>query len=181
MTRPLWITGLPAAGKTTLALRICTALQGRGVRATLVDSDEVRSALTPDASYSPAERLLVYRAIAYVAQRLAHEGIVPVVAATAHEDRLRRAVRAIAPETCFIFASCPLEVCERRDPRGLYAEARDRAARLGDSTLPGIGTRYEIPADADFVIDTSSIVPNSGIERLVDGFVGAPRRQQARA
>jgi adenylylsulfate kinase len=173
MTRPLWITGLPAAGKTTLALRICTALQGRGVRATLVDSDEVRAAITPEATYSPSERMLVYRSIAYLAQRLAHEGIVPVVAATAHEERLRRAIRAIAPETCFVFASCPLEICERRDPRGLYAEARERAARIGDSTLPGIGARYEIPRDADFVIDTSAFVPNAGIEHLLDGFVGA--------
>jgi sulfate adenylyltransferase len=157
-------------------LRVCTALMARGVRATLVDSDEVRSAITPEPSYSREERLTVYRAIAYIAARLAAEGIVPVVAATAHDEHLRNAIRAIAPATFLVHASCPLEECERRDPRGLYAEARARAALHGETTLPGVGVVYEVPRDADLVIDTSSIVPQAVIECLVDGFAGERRR-----
>ena len=171
--RALWITGLPASGKTTLALRLCTALQGRGVRAALVDSDEVRSAITPAPRYSPDERLLVYRAIAYVAARLGAEGIVPVVAATAHDERLRRAVRELLPEMFLVFASCPIEECERRDPRGLYARAREETLQAGHTTLPGVGVAYEPPPDADLVVDTSCRVPQSTIELIADSFSGA--------
>ncbi len=179
--RALWITGLPASGKTTLALRLCTALQGRGVRAALVDSDEVRSAITPAPRYSPDERLIVYRAIAYVASRLGAEGIVPVVAATAHDERLRRAVREILPEMFLVFASCPLEECERRDPRGLYARAReDEASHSGHTTLPGVGVTFEPPPDANLVVDTSCRVPQSTIELITDSFSG-PRQHAIHA
>jgi adenylylsulfate kinase len=174
MTRALWITGLPASGKTTLALRICTTLQARGVRATLVDSDEVRTAVTPKPLYTADERITVYRVIAYVASRLADEGIVPVVAATAHEERLRRAAREILPGMFLLYARCPLEECERRDPRGLYARARE-GARRPSSTLPGVGVKYEPPNEADLVVDTSTKVPQAIVERIVDEFVGATR------
>ncbi len=180
-TRAIWITGLPASGKTTLALRICTALQGRGGRAALVDSDEVRSAITPSPIYSIEERLIVYRAIAYVAARLLEEGIVPVVAATAHDVRLRRAAREILPELFLVHARCALEECERRDPRGLYARARAREAQHASTTLPGVGESYQEPEDADLVIDTSSRVPQSIVERLADTFAGVSQSHDAHA
>lgn len=181
MTRAIWITGLPASGKTTLALRICTALQGRGVRAALVDSDEVRSAITPTPIYSIDERLIVYRAIAYVASRLVEEGIVPIVAATAHDLRLRRAAREILPDLFLVHARCALEECERRDPRGLYARARANEALHAQTTLPGVGESYQEPDDADLVVDTSSRVPQAIVERIADAFAGAPRTSDLHA
>lgn len=161
--RVAWITGRPASGKTTLARRVVAALEERGRRATLVDSDEVREAITPQPTYAPEERLLVYRAIAYVAKRTAECGVVPIVAATAHEPALRAAARAIVPSLLLVHARCPLEVCEARDPKGLYRRARSAA----HGAMPGVHVPWIEPDDADVVIDTDREVPRSVIEALI--------------
>lgn len=150
MTRVVWITGRPASGKTTLGRALVLALRERGVKATLVDSDDVRRAITPSASYSPEERVLVYRAIAYAARRLADEGIIAVVAATAHEASLRRVAHEVCGAWFLIYARCPLSTCEARDPKGLYRRAR--AATHG--AMPGVHVEFEEPLDADLVVDT---------------------------
>ncbi len=150
MTRVVWITGRPASGKTTLGRTLVAALGERGTRAVLVDSDDVRAAITPHPSYSPEERAIVYRAIAYVARRLADEGVVPIVAATAHEEALRRAAREVCGPWLLIYARCSAETCERRDPKGLYRTAR--AAEGG--AMPGVHVRFEEPEDADVIVDT---------------------------
>jgi adenylylsulfate kinase-like enzyme len=163
MTDVVWITGRPASGKTTLGRAIVEALRGRERRATLVDSDEVRSFVTPAPRYDSEERALLYRAIAYVARRLAEESIVPVVAATAHEPALRAAARAICRGMILVHADCPLEVCERRDPKGLY-----RAARAAPSgTMPGVHVAWTPPLDADVTIDTSTAYDERALAPLL--------------
>lgn len=152
-----WITGRPASGKTTLGRRVVAALEGRGRRATLVDSDEVRAAITPTPSYRAEERAVVYRAIAYVARRLDEQGVIAVVAATAHEPSLRAAAREVCGPMLWILARCPPEVCEARDPKGLYRRAR--AAARG--TMPGVHEPWTDPDDADVVVDTDREVDDS--------------------
>ena len=163
----VWLTGLPASGKTSLARRLVTELAAHHVRATLLDSDEVRAVLTPEPSYEPSERALVYRALAYLARRLADEGVVPIVAATAHEPLLRAVAREIAGDLLLVHAACPLAVCEARDPKGLYARAR--AAPVGH--LPGVHVPYEAPDDADIAVDTSGPVAPAIVTSLVDDIV----------
>jgi adenylylsulfate kinase len=169
VSRVVWITGLPASGKTTLGRRVVDALRARGERATLLDSDEARRAITPAPTYAPDERLLFYRALAFTAASLARNSIVPVVAATAHDAALRDAIRAIVDEPLLVFARCPLEICERRDPKGLYRTARAH----GEGNFPGVHVAFVEPHDADFVIDTSAVVTQAEIDRLVDAI--APR------
>lgn len=154
MSRVIWITGRPASGKTTLGRALVTALRERGTRATLVDSDDVRGAITPHPTYSADERAMVYRAIAYVARRLADEGVVVVVAATAHEEALRRAAREVSGSWFLIYARCSPETAERRDPKGLYRTAR--AATHG--AMPGVHVLFEEPTDADLIVDTERSV-----------------------
>jgi adenylylsulfate kinase len=159
-----WITGRPASGKTTLGSALVDAIVARGGRAVLVDSDEVRRAITPHPTYSADEREVVYRAIAYVARRLrlADVGVTPVVAATAHDPSLRAAARAICGAMILVHADCPLEVCEARDPKGLY-----RAARSGGGLLPGVHVPWIDPTDADFVVRTDRPVPDEVIGAIV--------------
>ncbi len=159
----VWITGRPAAGKTTLGRRLVDALRARGARATLIDSDEVREKLTPEPTYEKGERALVYRAMAYVARRLADEGVVAVVAATAHDPALRASVRAVAGEILLVHARCSLEEAERRDPKGIYRRAR--ATERG--TVPGVHVPFVEPEDADVTVDTEG-----GIDpRAIDGVI----------
>lgn len=144
----VWITGLPASGKTTLAKRIVAMIRG-----VLIDSDEVRSVITPKPSYSQEERMLVYAAIAYTARRLNEAGKIAVVAATAHDKALRARIREICGPIVLVYAKCPLPICEARDPKGLYRRARENE----HGTMPGIHVPFDDPADADLVIDTSHL------------------------
>jgi adenylylsulfate kinase len=163
----LWITGLPASGKTTLARELYREFESRSIRARVLDSDEARAVLTPQPSYSAEERALFYRALAYAAALLAQEGIVALVAATAHEEAYRQAARSLSPSWFLVYARCPLEVCEARDPKGLYRRARADP----QTTLPGVGVAFEEPTDADAVIDTDAPVPASQVRALVDAFL----------
>lgn len=140
----VWITGRPASGKTTLAEQVVAAADG-----VLVDSDVVRRAITPRPTYTAEERAMVYRSIAYLARRLHDAGLLPIVAATAHDPALRAAAREVCGELFLVLADCPLEVCEQRDPKGLY-----RAARAGRGSLPGVHVPFVDPEDADLVVQT---------------------------
>jgi adenylylsulfate kinase len=163
----LWITGRPASGKSTLARALADELRSRGVRATVVDSDEMRAVITPEPRYTPEERALFYRALAYLAARLAREGIVAIVAATAHEAAYRRWARELSPGWFLLYARCPLTVCEARDPKGLYRRARAQAS----TTLPGIGVPYEEPNDADQVVETDTPLAPEAVRAIVDAFL----------
>lgn len=158
----VWILGLPASGKSTLAAQVLETLRGWGWPAAAVDSDEVRRALTPQPDYSPRERELVYRAMAWGAERLSASGVVAVVAATAHRRRQREWAREICGRLHLVWARCPLAVCRARDPKGLFAAA----AADPDNTLPGAGEPFEEPVGAE-VVDTSRPVERGTVEALL--------------
>jgi adenylylsulfate kinase len=165
----IWITGRPASGKSTLARALADELNSRGVHAAIVDSDEVRAAITPEPRYTAEERELVYRAVAYIASRLAQEGMVVVVAATSHAAAYRRWARELCPHFFLIYARCSPDDCEARDPKRLY-----RRARVDEhTTLPGVGVPYEEPADADRVVDTGQPVPPLEIKAIADACLTA--------
>ncbi|MBK7857849.1 MAG: adenylyl-sulfate kinase [Archangiaceae bacterium] len=136
MSRPgavLWFTGLPASGKSTLALEVQRAL---GRPAVLLDSDALRAAVFPDLGYGPAARDRFYRALAELAALLARQGHLVLVAATAHRRAYRAHARRLAPRFIEVFVDTAREECARRDPKGLY--------RAGVA-LPGRGPKYEAP------------------------------------
>jgi adenylylsulfate kinase len=163
----LWITGRPASGKSTLARALLVEMSARGLRARIIDSDEVRAVLTPDPQYTPDERALFYQALAFMALRQAKEGVTPIVAATAHTAEYRQWARELCPGWFLVYARCPLDVCQARDPKGLYREARNNP----HSTLPGVGVPFEEPADADYVVDTSGPLSVQEVRAIVDAFL----------
>lgn len=142
-----WLTGLPASGKTTLAGRVRDRLSRAGVRAVLLDGDEVRRALVPAPGYSAAERDAFYATLARLAALLAHQGQVVLVAATAPRRAHRAQARALAPRFLEVWVSTPAAECQARDPKGLWAAAATGLA----PELPGAGLPYEPPASADVV------------------------------
>ena len=143
----VWITGLPASGKTTLAERARLALGRAGRPAVVLDSDRVREVIAPELGYRPDERAEFYRRLAALAALLAGQGQVVLVAATAPERAHREQARRDAPRFLEVLVDTPAEECARRDPKGLY----QRAAAGAAPDLPGAGVRYERPEQPDLI------------------------------
>lgn len=163
----VWLTGLPQAGKSTLAARLRDALAPRH-SCVLLDSDEVRDALGAD-RYDHGERGAFYRALAALAALLARQGHVVVVAATAAARAHRERARALAPRYLEAWVRTPIEECEQRDRKGLYARARAGQA----PHLPGVGAVYEPPSAPDVVAD------GGHDERALAELVAAVERARA--
>jgi len=142
----IWLTGLPASGKTTLSLSLQARLRQANVASCVLDGDAMRAILCPHLGYSDEERAEFYGALARLAASLAKQGTVVVVPATAHLRSYRQLARDLAPRFLEAWVSTPLDECRRRDPKGLYASAVKSSGRL-----PGIDLPYEPPLRAEVV------------------------------
>ena len=152
-TRIWWITGLPAAGKTSLARALCEALQQQGRMACVLDGDELRRGLCADLGLSEADRRENIRRAGEVARLMFDVGLNVACAFVSPFAADRAQVRDLFPSDCFVevHLSTPLTECARRDPKGLYARARS-----GDITgLTGWDAPYEPPQAAEWTFDTS--------------------------
>ncbi len=143
----VWVTGLPSSGKSTLARRIRDRLRGAGRAAMVLDGDQVRAALRPAPGYDEPGRAAFYETLGNLALAVADEGIVAVVAATAHLRAFRDRVRARAPRFVEVHVDVPAATCGARDPKGLWARARAGGA----PALPGAGVAYEPPLAPEVV------------------------------
>ena len=160
----LWFTGLPAAGKSTIALAVEQRLFERGFQAYALDGDNVRSGLCRDLGFSPSDRRENVRRVGEVAALFADAGLI-VLAAFISPSRADRAEARRAAGGAFheIYVKAAAEVCERRDPKGHY-----RKARAGD--LPhftGITGEYEEPVDPELVLDTERLTPEAATEAVL--------------
>jgi len=151
----LFLTGLSGAGKSTLARDVADALAERGERSvSLLDGDEVRRLLSAGLSFSRADRDLNIARIGYVAAEIARHGGLAICAPIAPYAAARAQVRDMVAKTgdfLLVHVATPLEVCEARDRKGMYAKAR--AGTI--TAFTGVSDPYEEPDDADLVIDTS--------------------------
>lgn len=148
----LWLTGLPASGKTTVARALIAALAAER-RVTLhLDSDDLRPFFP---GYDQAGRDRFYAALAHLARRGAEGGAIVVVSATASRRAYRDAARAQAPGAFLeVYLTADLALVAARDPKGLYA-----AARRGEvADLPGVGARYEPPLSPELTLDAAGAI-----------------------
>ena len=155
----IWMTGLPASGKSTLAVEVEALLVGAGRPALRLDGDNLRHGLNGDLGFSASDRAENVRRTAHAAALLAEAGVVALVALVSPYAGDRAAARAIheAAGVPFleVWVSTPLAECERRDPKGLYARAR--AGEL--PSLTGVGDVYEPPAAPDLEIGDAEPIP----------------------
>jgi adenylylsulfate kinase len=150
----VWLTGLPSAGKTTIANALADRLRTEGHRVQVLDGDEIRTYLTADLGFSKEDRQENVRRIGYVAELLARNGVKALVPVIAPYASSRDAVRTrhVASGACYleVHVATPVEVCADRDVKGLYA--RQRAGEV--SGLTGVDDPYEPPARPDLRLHT---------------------------
>ena len=155
----IWITGLPASGKTAVARVIAKTLQDQyGIRIVHLESDAMREVLTPRPTYTAAERDWFYSVLTFIGQLLTQNGIDVLLDATAnrkyHRDRARSAFHRFLE----VYIKCPLEVCIARDPKGIYSKAKKGLF----GTVPGLQEEYEEPSHPDVVIESNQISVEEG-------------------
>jgi adenylyl-sulfate kinase len=155
----IWFTGLPASGKSTLAVEIEALLIGAGRPALRLDGDNLRQGLNGNLGFSPEDRAENVRRTAHAAALLAEAGVVALVALVSPYAADRATARAIHEAAGMpfheIWVSTGLEECERRDPKGLYARAR--AGELPG--LTGVGDVYEEPESPDLEVGGAEPIP----------------------
>jgi adenylyl-sulfate kinase len=153
----VWFTGLPAAGKSTLARSVERELLAAGVPAYVLDGDNVRHGLSVDLGFSPQDRGENVRRIAHVAVILSDAGVIALVSLISPYATMRDAARRLHEQTGLgfveVWIDTPLDLCERRDPKGLYARAR--RGELGGMT--GIDAPYEVPLAPDLRVRPQSV------------------------
>ncbi|MBV9320881.1 MAG: adenylyl-sulfate kinase [Mycobacterium sp.] len=159
----IWFTGLPASGKSTIAVAVERALVESGRVAYLLDGDNLRHGLSDDLGFSPGDRTEHIRRVGHVARLLADAGVVALASLVSPLKSDRQVARALseAAKLPFIevYVATSLEDCEKRDPKGLYARARS-----GELTgLTGVNAPYEAPDNPDLVLDTAG----TSVEELV--------------
>jgi adenylylsulfate kinase len=162
----VWLTGLPSAGKTTLALALAERLRAGGTDVEVLDGDEVRTHLSAGLGFSRADRDTHVSRIGFVAELLARRGVTVLVPVIAPYAQARDAVRAhhAAHGTAHlqVHLSTPVQVCAERDVKGLYA----KAFRGEISSMTGVDDPYEIPEDPDLRLDTSSLTLDESVRHL---------------
>jgi adenylylsulfate kinase len=164
----VWFTGLSGSGKSTLAFAVEEALIRRGVAAYVLDGDNIRFGLNRDLGFSPQDRTENIRRIGEVCRLFQDAGVVVLTAFISPYVADREQVRALHPAGRFVevYVDTPIEVCEQRDVKGLYAKAR--AGEIPD--FSGVSAPYEPPIDPELRIDTSMPVDNC-VEAII-GHLG---------
>ncbi len=161
----LWLTGLSAAGKSTLAYALERALIDAGRACYVLDGDNVRHGLNCNLGFSEADRSENIRRIAEVAKLMNEAGLIVITAFISPTIADRSMAKEIIGAHQFreVYVSTPLMACEARDPKGLYAKAR--SGELANFT--GISALYEPPTQADLTLDTSSAALQDNVQRLL--------------
>ncbi len=171
----VWLTGLPAAGKSTIAAALEERIARDGYRAYRLDGDNLRYGLNSDLGFDPDDRAENIRRVAHVASLFADSGAIAIVSVISPYEVDRQVARSIHEggelEFLEVFVNTPLEECERRDPKGLYARAR-----CGKITgFTGVDAPYEPPREADLELRPTEHALEDLVEQLMVGAAGAWR------
>lgn len=163
----LWFTGLSGSGKSTIAVRVHQELARRGVDVEYIDGDALREVF-PNTGFTRAEREDHLRRTGYMASRLAAHGVTVVASLVSPYRASRELIRKLCREFVEIYVATPLEECERRDVKGLYARAR----RGEIKNFTGIDDPYEPPEHPELTLDTRALSVEECVARVLERHGG---------
>ncbi len=175
----VWLTGLSGAGKSTIAQAVEAELFKRSIHTYVLDGDNIRHGLNANLGFSPKDRVENIRRVSEVAKLMADSGVVVITAFISPYRHDRRRAREIAlegkAEFVEVFVDAPLEVCEQRDPKHLYAKAR--AGKIRDFT--GIDAPYEAPEDPEIAVRTDRQSLEESVTTILDQLLPRLRAEEA--
>lgn len=159
----VWLTGLPASGKTAIARGLETEIRKRGMRVEVLDGDKVRRELSPELGFSKEEREIHVRRVVYIGNLLSRNEIGVIVALISPYRVFREYAREKLERFVEVWVKCSLQTCIERDPKGLYKKALS-----GEITnFTGIQDPYETPLDPEVVVDTENETIEDGVKRIL--------------
>lgn len=162
----LWFTGLSGSGKSTVAIALERELHSRGLLCRILDGDNIRSGINNNLGFSAEDRAENIRRIAEVGRLFVDTGIITIAAFISPNNQLREMAAEIIGKDDFVevFVSTPLEECEKRDVKGLYAKARCGEIK----NFTGISAPFEAPEHPDITLDTSKLPVEESVKILLD-------------
>ena len=162
----VWFTGLSGSGKSTVAIAVERELQRRGLLCRILDGDNIRSGINNNLGFSEADRVENIRRIAEVGKLFVDTGVITLAAFISPNNALRRMAAGIigAEDFLEVYVSTPLEVCERRDVKGLYAKAR----RGEIKEFTGVSAPFEVPEHPALSLDTSVLTVEESVEKVLE-------------
>ncbi len=162
----IWFTGLSASGKSTIAHHLENALHRMGCSTYVFDGDNVRHGLCSDLGFTEADRSENIRRIGEMVNLFIDAGIIAITAFISPYRRDRDRIRQLVGEDRFFecYVYCPLEVCERRDPKGIYAKARQGMIR----DFTGISAPYEPPLEPALILQSDRLTPQEAADQVIE-------------
>lgn len=163
--RVLWFTGLSGSGKTTIAVALERKLFEMGRFAQILDGDNIRSGINSNLGFSPADRMENIRRVAEISKLYLNSGIICINCFISPKSEMRELARNIIGREDFteVFIDTPLDVCEKRDPKGLYRKAR--AGLIPHFT--GIDDEYEPPLNPDIVVNANFLSVEEAVNKIL--------------
>lgn len=159
----VWITGLPASGKSTLAAALAAQLEAQGQRVAVLESDVLRRIFARQPLYTDEARDAFYEQMVYVGALLTQHGVPVIFDATANRRSYRERARRQIARFVEVYVATPLEVCMARDPKHIYQRAQAGEA----ANVPGLQAAYEAPEDPDVIVDGENEAPGYAARRIL--------------
>jgi adenylyl-sulfate kinase len=159
----IWFTGVAASGKTTVGRALEKVMRDRGLKVENLDADEIRANLSPDLGYTPRDRDINTKRLAYMGKILARNGVSAIVAAVSPLREYRDRARGMVDQFVEVYVKCPIDVCRQRDPKGLYK----RADRGEINDIAGLHQPYEEPDKPEVVLDTDKEDVDACVNKLL--------------
>ena len=162
----IWFTGLSGSGKSTIAIALERELHKRGILCRILDGDNIRSGMNNNLGFTEADRVENIRRIAEVSKLFLDAGVITIAAFISPNNDIREMAAHIIGEDDFleVYVSTPLEECERRDVKGLYAKARKGEIK----NFTGISAPFEAPAHPALTLDTSVLSLKESVNKLLE-------------
>ena len=171
----IWFTGLSGSGKSTVAMGVERELHAQGILCRILDGDNVRAGINNNLGFSAEDRIENIRRIAEIGKLFVQTGVVTLACFVSPTNDIRQMAREIVGEEDFleVYISTPIEECERRDVKGLYARGRKGEVK----NFTGISAPFEAPVSADIDIDTSKIPLEESVRTLTELIIKRVKQQ----
>lgn len=171
----IWFTGLSGSGKSTVAMGVERELHAQGILCRILDGDNVRAGINNNLGFSAEDRIENIRRIAEIGKLFVQTGVVTLACFVSPTNDIRQMAREIVGEEDFleVYISTPIEECERRDVKGLYARAKKGEVK----NFTGISAPFEAPVSPDIAIDTSKIPLEESVRTLTELIIKRVKQQ----